>query len=229
MSENHDYTLGYKMLGNRVALTEIDSEVSGSIIIPQTANTGTYELGTVREVGEDVTYVNPGQNILFQMPQKVKLSSTYNITGTVDDVEDGQPVKKVVNTRLCIIHQDDILAILKGTKISLEDFEIGGNWILLSMWTNAYTSVIAMPESYAPPIEDFRFTVLQLGRGVTDVPYSAGDEVFIERQRANPIKIDDKEYVFIDKSYVYGWTEKTLIVRLDDAPAPAQGGLIITP
>ena len=190
--------LKIKLFGERVALTEVEEEFTGSIVIPtyHSKAGGDYEIGEVMDIGDKCTFVKPKEFVLFQIPTSVKKSTTYKIRN-----------KGISNDIFSIIHQGDVLAILKNRKITFEGFEIAGNWVLLEMWTDYQnTTAIALPEG-SVPLEEYRFKVLQLGRGVTDVQYKLGDEVFVERQRCNPIKIDGKEYVFCDKTYVYGVAE----------------------
>lgn len=200
-----------KLIGERVAITEVEEEFTGSIVIPTFHSSvgGDYEIGQVMDIGDKCDFVKPEEFILFQIPQKVRTSTTYKIRN-----------KEIHNDVFSIIHQGDVLAILKNRKITLEGFEIAGNWVLLEMFTD-YPSTIAIPNG-SVPLEEYRFKVLQMGRGVMSrnpppstmdeiikakLSFKVGDEVFVERQRCNPIKIDGKEYVFCDKVYIYGVAE----------------------
>ena len=80
--------------------------------MPENVAKGTFELGKVIRRGDCVTkdekgedkqkpvFVEEGDTILFQIPARVRESSMYNIGGT----------------KVCLIHQEDIIAILKTNK-----------------------------------------------------------------------------------------------------------------
>ena len=194
--------MNIKLAKDRVALTEIDEAVDGAIVIPQTRKVE-FQLGKVIETGYN-KLIKKGDVAVFQLPAQVKNSTLYKIKG-----QDG-----LVNDRFCVVHANDIIATLKTNIISLENFQISGNWILLEMFfgTEGEATTIVLPENYTPPIEEFRFRVIQIGTTADEdkdgnkeeLMYSLGQEVYVERNRCNPIKIDNREFCFIEKSYIYG-------------------------
>ncbi len=192
--------LNIKVLGNRVAVSQLNEEeqIIGSIIVPQAQKDADYELGKVLSV-DTTTYAKEGDLIMFQMPQKVKASSTYVVKNA------GLP-----GDRFGVLHEDDILAVLTDKEIKLDTFQIAGKWVLCEMFAREDLALgLELPESYRPAIEEFRFVLRQKGKGCT-VKAEVGDEVVLERQRLNPIKIDNKEYVFCNQEYVYGVVEDSV-------------------
>jgi len=189
-----------KLAPNRVALTQIDFEPTGSILVPP-SKTKDIELGKVIETGpSDIPFVDKGDFVVFQLPHQVKASTMYKVRNEKIDL---------VNDMMVIMHEADIIARLKSADLSIENFEIAGDWILLDMFTTKADSPIITPDTVTPPIEEFHFKILQVGRGVKTDFYTIGTVVYVEKNRCNPIMIGDKEYIFINKNYVYG-------VKVDD-------------
>lgn len=222
-----------KLIGTRVAFTEIKEEFGSSLTIPSIHKRGTYELGQVFAAGPDVTYCEKGDVVVFQLPEVTKQSVLYRM-GMKDE-------------SFAILHHDDVLAILrdpKSPRVTFDNFEIAGRWVLLKLIVNQPGSGLALPENYTPGLEDIRAEVVQIGRGVEPalrkqhvkdsesrekfggwspadeefaMPYKVGDEVFVEKARANPIKLSkldlekgenvDFECVFLPFEYVYGVRE----------------------
>ena len=190
-----------KLFGVRVALKQIDEEVTGSLFIPSIVKQGAlYELGKVWAVGPDATFASEGDTVVFQMPDMVKKSTTYRMS------TDGE--------RFTVIHHLDVLAILHKPIMAIEHFEIAGNWVLAEMIVNKPAGGLELPENYRTELEDIRIRIVQLGRGVTDVEYAVGQEIVCEKTRCNPINLEktdfatgekvNAEYVFLTKDYVYG-------------------------
>ncbi len=78
-------------------------------------------------------------------------------------------------------------------------------------------------------LADVRFKILQIGNGVENPPYGIGDEIFVERTRANPIHIDGVEYAWIDSANVYGVRDESLGKGSGEIPEPEPAGRLIVP
>lgn len=186
-----------KLLGDRIAVVEVKEEVTGSILIPETASKS-FTLGRVIAVGDGgpakiPIYVQPGDLVMFQLIGPQSLSTKYLMNGTA--------------TRILL--QDDLIARLKGSVINYENFEIIGKWLLLQVSTQD-TSMIVIPKSVKQP-ENFLFHVAQLGNGVT-LDVKVGQEVFVERLRCNPIEISGVTYGYVTQADVHGHVETDAVV-----------------
>lgn len=183
------------LFGDRVAVTEISEEISGEMILPQSVtSTGNFELGKVYEVSENASaVVKKGDIVLFQIPNSVKTSTTYRYSK-----ED----------KMAIIHSGDVIGILRKPEVTLENFQIAGKWMLLSIeiknhFVGLEGKAIVTPETAAPNLEDIHWKVRQLGT-TCDVPCVVGDQIFIEKARANPIMLGTTELAFVASEYLYG-------------------------
>lgn len=186
-----------KLYGERVALMPVEEDYSGSIQLPDGTNsTLGHELGKIKAVGDcrvkdeqRPIFVNAGDVVLFQMNQMLA----------------GQCLYRWQNKHLfMVLLQSDMIARLKSTKITLEGFEILGNWILLEPFATPKIEVngaILIPDNVQNSKD--RLRVIQLGSTV-DLDVKVGDEVVPAKNRCNPIRIDGDDYVYIDKSSLAG-------------------------
>jgi co-chaperonin GroES (HSP10) len=101
-----------------------------------------------------------------------------------------------------ILHQNDLIARLKSTKVSLENFEILGDWVLLRVDTSINTTLVVVPDA-ARRLEDFSFKVEQKGAGV-EHDIQRDEEVFPERMRCNAVEIERVAYAFCTKGDIHG-------------------------
>lgn len=206
------------LFGDRVAVTEISEEITGELVLPQNVKTtGNYELGKVQQASPNsLQIVAVGDIVLFQIPNMVKTSTTYRF-----DKE----------SKVAVIHKGDIIGILRKPHVDIENFEIAGNWMLLSIKIGNPFGIktdLVLPDNAKPNLEDIHWNIVQLGRGCTDLPegIKVGDQVIIERTRVNPITLGNTEYGFVDKSYIYGKFEEILTFYRPEKKDPKAGGLI---
>jgi len=188
-----------KLNGERVALIELDEEISGTIVVPQSRQKA-YELGKIVAVGSGKVpsiekpfdmYVKEGEIVLFSIPAQLRQSSTYVIDGA----------------RTCVVHQNDVLGRLSSMKVSIDTFEILGRWVLLTCFVDKKDSIIEIPDTAQLPVEDFKFRIEQVGSGASELNMVKGDEVVVERTRCSTLEIDGSKYFYIDMSFVYGKVE----------------------
>lgn len=209
----------HKLLGPRIAICPPVGamETGETIVIPNVVKGQEFELGEVVRVGDmvlrhdhvrpvamqepdeqgrqrAVPYAEEGDLIVYQIPNTIRVSCTYRI-------------KELFGNRpFHIAMQGDVIGVLgklqDTVRLSIENFTIGGDFVLLDCFTQR-DSVILLPDNKTD-LTEVRFKVLQKGVGVLDDRYEVGDEVFVERNRANPIILSGKEYVFVHYDYVYG-------------------------
>jgi co-chaperonin GroES (HSP10) len=180
-----------KIEGPRVALVQLEEEVEGEIVVPQGFKpNSTFQLGKVVSVGPD-SPVSEDDIVLFQYPDAFRVSTTYTFDG---------------KTKIAILPAGDVIAKLSGMKVSKETFNIVGKWVLLKIHVNKITSLV-LPDNVTPGIENFRFTVEQIGNQVKDPYFQVGDEIVIQRNRASQVFVGDSEYAFCDIDNVWGVVE----------------------
>ena len=181
-----------KLFGQRIAITEVKEELEGSIILPETRAKSFY-MGRVIAVGDGkekdgttkTIWVKIGDLVMFQLIGTQDAASQFVHGGT----------------KVRILHQGDAIARLNSTKVSLDNFEILGDWVLAKVDVNTGTSLV-LPDSARQP-DMFTFKVEQKGAGV-EYDIQKGEEIYPERMRCNPVEIDRVAYAFCAKLDVYG-------------------------
>ena len=180
------------LLGEKIAVVEIQEEITGSIILPE-HRLIRHELGRVVSVGDGHyrtgekkdMWVKEGDIVLYQLGAPQQNNAKFKL--------DGKPIK--------VFHQGDIIARLKTAVVNMDNFEIVGNWVLLS--AEMEESIILVPQTAAAP-ETFIFKVVQKGAGFAYDGIEIGDTVFPERGRCAPIEIGGKTYVFTLQDFIHG-------------------------
>jgi hypothetical protein len=149
-------------------------------------------------------WVKPGDIVMYQLGGPQIENSKFKL--------DGKPIK--------VFHQGDCIAKLSSCKISIETFQVIGNWVLLEVRFDQ--GVIIVPEKVAPS-EDFKFFVTQVGDGVK-LPLTKGQQVIPERGRCLPIEINGTTYVYTHQDFIHGALAEVAVsdaVVEDVAPTPA--------
>jgi co-chaperonin GroES (HSP10) len=194
--------MNLRLYAEKIAVKEVKEELQGSIVLPEHRHVK-QELGEVLAVGdgkyrtgeERPMFVKPGDIVMYQLGGPQMAAAAYKVGD--------QPLK--------IFHQGDAIARLKSNVVTLENFEILGNWVLMKV--EVEQSLIHVPEKHATP-EQFRFTVQQVGEGFAMPGIKIGSEVFAERAKCAPIEIDGITYVYTVQDFIHG-------VLIEDEPSDA--------
>lgn len=198
------------LFGERIAIKQIEEAIEGEIVIPAGTTLSNYQLGRVLATGPKATHAKVGDVVLFQIPTHIMASATYRWGGE----------------EAALIHQADIIGKLKTNVVNVANFEIAGGWVLLDIEIQGLNAGLSLPQNVQPNLVDIHFTVRQIGDHVAkDRGYEVGDKAMVERQRCNPLKIEDKEYAFCDQQWVFGTYEESRIITLD--PPSETGRLIL--
>jgi co-chaperonin GroES (HSP10) len=170
------------VFGNRVAVSPVTEKTTGKIVLPENRHK-MYLLGKVEKANqaEDQTVCYPGNLVLFQT------NST------------SEPVV-ISGEKVSFLHPGDVIGILKSEVISIENFQIAGNWIMVEPVKSIQEGKILLPENVE---HCFKFSVFQVGSTVK-IGVSPGDEIVLERNRLTPIQIEGREFGYIDQAFVFG-------------------------
>lgn len=186
------------LLGENIAVTMVEEQMEGDIILPQNKYVR-HELGRVIAVGDGkyrqdpaltvpiqdrAIWVKPGDIIMYQLGGPQIANAAYKL--------DEQPIR--------IFHQGDAIARLKTNKITMENIQILGNWVMLRVETQK--GLIVIPDQAQPP-ENFKFYLEQKGEGVV-LDIAIGEEVLPERGRCAPIEINGKTFVYTHQDFIRG-------------------------
>jgi co-chaperonin GroES (HSP10) len=187
-----------KLLGENIAVIMVEEQMEGELILPQSKFVRN-ELGRVIAVGDGeyrtgerkTMWVHPFDIIMYQLGGPQINNAVYKL--------DDQPIR--------IFHQGDAIAKLKTSKITMENIQILGNWVLLRVETQKGTIII--PEQHQLP-ENFKFFLEQKGDGVT-LDIAIGEEVLPERGRCAPIDINGKTFVYTHQDFIRGVVRPSLL------------------
>jgi co-chaperonin GroES (HSP10) len=188
------------LFNEKIAVRQLSEDIEGSIILPEN-RVLKFEIGEVTATGNGVyrdgtkrdMWVKPGDVVMYQLGGPQIENSKFKL--------DGKSIK--------IFHQGDCIATLDKTPqpdstakviVKKETFHIMGNWVLLEVILEQ--GLIITPEKCAPS-EDFKFTVAQIGQGVT-LPIKVGQQVYPERGRCLPVEITGTTYVYTHQDFLHG-------------------------
>jgi len=198
------WNLKIRLFGERVLFEPVEEELTGSIELPQKSNKQ-YELGRVLLIGDGKTkgadgtvrenkiVVQPGDIVWFQVSPMMAATCAVRFKG-----------KTYLN-----VLQHDLIGRLKTTKVSLDNFEILGYWILLDTFEDRDPkSKIALPDTVqAPEVRMLRYFVKQKGALVD--AFEVGDEVIIEKRAAQLVAFNNEPYFYTDSRHVHGVVESS--------------------
>lgn len=192
-----------QLFGERVLFEPVEEEIKGSILLPQKANKS-YELGRVLQVGngkvkdkdgnvkETPLCVKPGDIVWFQVNPMMAANCAVRFNG-----------KTYLN-----VLQHDIIAKLKSTVVSIEDFEVLGYWVLLDSFEDKLpSSQILLPDTANTELRALRYVIKQKGVFAKDV--EVGQEVVIEKRAAQLVSLNDEPYFYMDSRHVHGIVDDT--------------------
>jgi len=169
--------MNVKMFGFRCLVEHYRPKSSSSqIILPDAAQQAdTHRMGKVVSVGTDpkkTSVVKPGDIVMFQINSVMENTQKYVLDG-----------RHYMN-----LHQGDIIGRLTGDEVTLPNFEMVGDYVLLKHFFRESGSPIILPEHVmrqSTP-EFIYFKVLKKGSTVTK-PVEEGDEVVANLGKLTPI------------------------------------------
>lgn len=194
--------LKIKLFGDRVLFKPIEEEITGSILLPIRQNKK-YELGEVIKLG-DGKYKDTAGN---QKEAKMLVAIGDYIFFQVNPMMAQNNAVRLEGKTYMTIIQHDMIARLKSPKVSLENFEILGYWLLLDSFEDKVgDSRIVLPDNVGMESRALRYKVKQKGALADNV--EVGQEVIIEKRAASIVTINDEYYWYLDSRHVYGVVEQ---------------------
>lgn len=186
-----------KLYGKRVAL-QLAEEESEGLIVPPPTQMRMHVLGKVIAIGQEVEEIKVGDVVFFQKvihpfgnQQQDPFGDTkrYDLNGTPTFIE----------------LANDMIARLSAMKIKLDTFETLGDWVLCRKKIVEPSKLIIVPDTAEQANQDImvEFRVEQVG-STCDLEVETGQELILDRGRANPIQIENTEFVYVHKNFVLG-------------------------
>ncbi len=184
--------MSLKIFGERVALKPVEEKFGSGIILRPANRNVTSQLGEIVALSESASKVfKPGQICWFQVAHDLRTGAKIC------------PEYQVEDTSYLIQHYRDLIAILDGPVVKLENFSIAGEWCLVKAELIPHEGRLLLPDSIKTNQEFIRYRLVQKGPTV-DLEINVGDELIVEKNRCNPIEIDGEQYFYITKMFVYG-------------------------
>jgi co-chaperonin GroES (HSP10) len=177
-----------KLFGDRVALQLVEEEYEG-LLVPGPTTQRMHVLSKVLAVGDSSKGVHVGDILFWQMNGIIERNCRYFM--------DGIPV--------FVLMRGDMVARLTSCKVNLTNFQVIGDWCLVRRVVEQPSKIIVLPDSVQEVNQDLvlRFYLEQKGETV-DMDVQVGDEVIVDRMRANPLKIDKTNFCYLHKGSILG-------------------------
>ena len=111
--------------------------------------------------------------------------------------------QRIYDNPLFVIHQNDCIARITGRDVTLENFHPIGRWLLASVEYQEESGGIFLPNSnqMIGHAGSVRFFMHEQG-AAANIDAKAGDELYLDKTRANPISFAGKKFVYIDRDSV---------------------------
>ena len=184
-----------QLFGNRVALQLVEENYPG-LIVPASTNQRVYVLSKVIAKGDQATDgIKVGDILFWQTNGMIEKLNRFDFNGVAT----------------FILHTGDMIARLKNRTITRDQFQVIGDWCLLKREI-IQPKLIVIPDEVADANQETTVRWLLEDKGETvdtwekaparDLPI--GFEVIVDRSKANPIKLGEANFFYIQKNYVVG-------------------------
>lgn len=211
--------LNFKIFGDRVLLEKVAVK-QGSIFVPDNGQ-DVSKVGRVIAVGDgkkpgiktlthngyyyEVTLkdvemrVKPGDLVYFESNAVSMANAAYDMG----------------NEMLANIAHGDIIAKIKGShldgvEITMENFELSPDYVLVKPFMREPAPGIAIPEASKKALAIY-FRVVQIGSGVTK-PINIDDELVLNHGYCRPLQIQREDYGYIHQHEIHGTVEESRII-----------------
>lgn len=198
------------LFGNRVLVEYVPPiKKRGRIILPDIAEKhDTHRMGIVKVVGDECKLVKVGDTVCFQVNDVMTWAQVYK------QLADGDPLIHLLETEL--------IGRIHGDTISLETFEVLGDFILVRPEVRRPESSIVIPDQATLTPDMLHYILEQKGQTV-DLPIEKGQEVIINHGRVSRMYVtrqridggsDNVELGYTLKEWVHGAIEPAEIHAL---------------
>jgi len=211
--------MSIKLFGHRVLVDWWKPEADGRIIQPDiSGQRDVLRWGKVNVVGDGkltcsmreqlagrgfktnsiTPVVSAGDRVCFEINDMTKHTQVYKRWRDKND--------------MIQLLQTDLIGRLKGDTVTLDNFEILGDFVLVKPELRGTGSSIVLPASVEKSSEFVYYKVLQVGSSV-DLPIKAGQEIIINHGKVNVLILSKKgldgiwhndEYGYVIKDYIHG-------------------------
>jgi len=178
-----------KLFGNRVALEVIDEEYKGILVKPPTENE-THVISRVAAKGDKVTQdIAVGDILFWQTNAIIRKHCAFKLGGLL----------------VFVLLTGDMIARVKNRLVDLQNFQVIGDWCLVRRVTVQPSKLIIVPDNV---IENNQETtvkwILEQKGDTVDCEVGPGQEIMLDRTRANPIQLGQERFAYIHKNFILG-------------------------
>lgn len=209
------------IFGDRVALRELQETFDTKIQVPERRNQS-FAVGQVAFVGDGQhkgetceMYLKVGDIVWFQQTTMTSANTLHAI--------DGKPI--------FVLPQGDVLARLKSTTMSIDEFEILGMYALVRPYIPKLKSQIVVPDNVQTQVSELtHYQLVQLGQQAAEhCKASIGKRVLLERMMVHHFTIDSVEYGFLPADRILAEVDGDVDVEQAGLQRPAEqrSGLIL--
>jgi co-chaperonin GroES (HSP10) len=185
------------LFGDRIAVRLVEEEFEG-LLVPAPTQQRMYMLSRIVAVGDKAQESSDNyavDDIIFwQWNGFVEQHNAFRVNGE----------------RIFVLMRGDLIARLSAQKVTLENFSVLGDWVLVRRTVHQPSKLIVLPDQVAQANQEMtmKFHVEQLGKNV-ELPLKKGQEVIVDRARTNPLTIGDTDFGYVHKSSVLGLLGET--------------------
>ena len=178
-----------KLFGERIAVKQAKEETESTIEIVAESYTKMGEVfaiadGKYNDGTQKTMYVNVGDTILHSA---LPTNTSFEFEGE----------------KINIFHQSDAYAKVSGKRVTIEDFTILGDWVLLSSEVKQKGEIV-VPEKYAP-LDEVMFYLEQKGDGCHTLEgVEKGTQVYPEVGKLFPIFVGGLPYFYTLGHFING-------------------------
>lgn len=199
-----------ELFGNRVALQLLEEEYQG-LVVPAPTQSKIHVISKVMAVGDKASSAIKVNDILFwQTNAMIEAHCRYQLNGVPTFVLGTTDMIARLTANTEIGQGKD--ARLTAQVINLANFHVIGDWLLIRKVVIEPSKLIILPDEVKDANQDMtvKFLVEQLGDtvcskgGPVEIEVAVGDDLIVDRTKANPIKLGDDHFFYLHKNFVLG-------------------------
>jgi co-chaperonin GroES (HSP10) len=209
--------LNFKLFGDRVLLEKVAPK-QGTIYIPTIDDKTLSKFGRVvahgdgQRLGVTTLAYNGRYYETIHKPVKIEVEVGDICWFETNAMAAGASCYDMGGSILVNVMHGELIAKVKSTDVSLEQFQVLGDWILVRPFLREDEKPsILIPQAVQDKAQPIHFRVEKLGSTV-DIPISPGDEVVMVHGRCRPIKIGNEDLGYVHKSEIHGTVEENRIL-----------------
>ena len=190
-----------KIFGQRLLLAEdqeAEEQLQNGIFVPKD-NKRAYLFCTVAEIGS-------GKLSSGQTPQPTDVSVGDTVFLQINPALDRGSAHTIDGKRYFVSHWGDVLAVVTSRPPTPESFRPVGRWVVAEVKIEQELGGIILPnQTVHKSVGKVTFTVFKSGvQAQEQLGLEAGQEVLIDKARANVFMLGTRRFVYVDSDYVTG-------------------------